>query len=178
MFNLKWTQTCERIRFDHISSGAGHKQLVNHFEFHEEISTKSGLIRNLKAVCERDQKNSLFEVTPITFEVDFTSENCDNDLKRFLYFYLENSPKRNQIPKGKRKEEDHKSFMDFVKGIKHIHNMQNLTYEKKEHPNSKPAIKPIYLDGETYLWLLKPTDLNRGRGIYLFRSLEELSSIL
>jgi hypothetical protein len=31
MFNLKWTQTCERIRFDHITSEDGHKQLVNHF---------------------------------------------------------------------------------------------------------------------------------------------------
>lgn len=117
-------------------------------------------------------------MTPITFEVDFTSENCDNDLKRFLYFYLDNCPKRNQIPKNKRKEEDHKAFMEFVKSIKHIHNMQNLTYEKKEHPNSKPTMKPIYTNGEGYLWLLKPTDLNRGRGIYLFRSLEELTSIL
>jgi hypothetical protein len=68
--------------------------------------------------------------------------------------------------------------MDFIKSIKHIHNMQNLTYEKKEHPNSKPSIKSIYTNGDTYLWLLKPTDLNRGRGIYLFRTLEELVGIL
>lgn len=67
--------------------------------------------------------------------------------------------------------------MDFLKAIKPIHNVQNLTYEKKEHPNSKAVMKDIYTDGDTYLWLLKPTGLNRGRGIYLFRNLEELAKI-
>lgn len=56
--------------------------------------------------------------------------------------------------------------------------MQNLTLEKKDHGNSRPIMKPIYVKDDNYLWLLKPVGLNRGRGIYLFRSLEELTSIL
>lgn len=50
--------------------------------------------------------------------------------------------------------------------------MQNLTMEKKDHISSKPIMKPIYIKDDNYLWLLKPVGLNRGRGIYLFRSLE------
>ena len=30
----------------------------------------------------------------------------------------------------------------------------------------------------SYLWLLKPTHLNRGRGIHVFSTLEQLQSIL
>ena len=32
--------------------------------------------------------------------------------------------------------------------------------------------------GDSSLWLLKPSDLNRGRGIKLFRTVEELAEML
>lgn len=37
---------------------------------------------------------------------------------------------------------------------------------------------PTYENGDNYVWLLKPTDLNRGRGIQLFNSLENLEKLL
>ena len=55
MINLRWTQTTQNTKFNTITSSNGCKQVVNHFEGHEEISTKSGLLRNLKTKCERDQ---------------------------------------------------------------------------------------------------------------------------
>jgi len=33
-------------------------------------------------------------------------------------------------------------------------------------------------NGGMNMWLLKPTGLNRGRGIHIFRSFEELKDIL
>jgi hypothetical protein len=37
---------------------------------------------------------------------------------------------------------------------------------------------PTFEDGDNYVWLLKPTDLNRGRGIQLFNNLENLEKLL
>jgi hypothetical protein len=37
---------------------------------------------------------------------------------------------------------------------------------------------PTFENGDSYVWLLKPTDLNRGRGIQLFNSLETLEKML
>lgn len=45
--------------------------------------------------------------------------------------------------------------------------MSNL---KKDNPFVTPILSDVY--GETSLWLLKPSDLNRGRGIHLFNNIE------
>lgn len=47
---------------------------------------------------------------------------------------------------------------------------------KKESSFISPTHFDVY--GNTQLWLLKPADLNRGRGIHLFRSIEELGDLL
>ena len=35
-----------------------------------------------------------------------------------------------------------------------------------------------FINGDNYLWLLKPTCLNRGRGIHIFNNLEQLEKII
>ncbi len=35
-----------------------------------------------------------------------------------------------------------------------------------------------YVNGGSYLWMLKPTGLNRGRGIYVFNNLKRLEELL
>ena len=47
---------------------------------------------------------------------------------------------------------------------------------KKDHPSICPV--PLSIYGESNLWLLKPADLNRGRGIHLFRKIEDLADLL
>lgn len=55
-------------------------QVVNHFEFHREITTKNGLIRNLSNYCELNKIN-LCELTPTTFIFDMDDEaNFDDDM--------------------------------------------------------------------------------------------------
>jgi len=43
---------------------------------------------------------------------------------------------------------------------------------------SKPINNSTYYSENSYLWLLKPTGLNRGRGIEIFDSLEQMEKIL
>jgi len=51
-YNMKWQQTYRGFRYERLIGNPNLKQLVNHFEYHGEISTKNGLIRSLSSYCE------------------------------------------------------------------------------------------------------------------------------
>ena len=51
-YNLKWAQTYRGFRYERLGISPHVKQLVNHFEYHTEVSTKNGLIRSLSSYCE------------------------------------------------------------------------------------------------------------------------------
>ena len=53
-----------------------YKQLLNHFEFHREITTKSGIIKNLTSFCEYSRMN-VFDITPLTFLLNLDDKNCE-----------------------------------------------------------------------------------------------------
>lgn len=55
---------------------------------------------------------------------------------------------------------------------------QNPDIKKKVNILSKPVNNATYYSENSYLWLLKPTGLNRGRGIEIFDSVEQLEKIL
>jgi hypothetical protein len=52
IINFKWQQNTKEFKYERMTSIALYKQIVNHFEFHREISTKAGLFKNLKTHCE------------------------------------------------------------------------------------------------------------------------------
>ena len=43
---------------------------------------------------------------------------------------------------------------------------------------TKPKMKPIYMNSGSYLWLLKPTGFNRGRGVEIFTTLDQLEKYI
>lgn len=52
VIHFKWQQNTREFKYERLNSNALYKQIVNHFEFHREISTKAGLFKNLKTYCE------------------------------------------------------------------------------------------------------------------------------
>lgn len=52
VIHFKWQQNTKEFKYDRLNSNALYKQMVNHFEFHREISTKAGLFKNLRFFCE------------------------------------------------------------------------------------------------------------------------------
>lgn len=52
VIHFKWQQNTKEFKYERLNSNALYKQIVNHFEFHREISTKAGLFKNLKVFCE------------------------------------------------------------------------------------------------------------------------------
>ena len=109
---------------------------------------------------------NLFDITPITFVLDL-DDDTDTSFDNFLKFYLAHIPKSLESMK-KPISELRRKFRNFV-------NIPN-PHEKKINvsPFLKPKMKSIYVNGDNYLWLLKPTGFNRGRGIQIFTTLEQL----
>lgn len=52
IINFKWQQNTREFKYERMTANALYKQIVNHFEFHREISTKAGLVKNLKSYCQ------------------------------------------------------------------------------------------------------------------------------
>ena len=77
---------------------------------------------------------------------------------------------------GKKKEEIKQLHRCLLGKIKSFYLFQDMSNLKKESPFLAPIQSQVY--GNTSLWLLKPADLNRGRGIRLFRTIDELGDLL
>jgi hypothetical protein len=44
--------------------------------------------------------------------------------------------------------------------------------------NRYPKLSEVFLTENSYLWLLKPADMNRGNGVHVFRTLGELENLI
>ena len=66
-FDFKWVAWSKQIRFEFL--GQNNIQLVNHFEFHNEISTKDLLFKNMLEYCEHNKLN-VYKFVPLTFIID------------------------------------------------------------------------------------------------------------
>ena len=51
-FNFTWQPTSHPVNFERLRQNSVYKQVVNHFERHEEITTKSKLFKNMKEYCK------------------------------------------------------------------------------------------------------------------------------
>ena len=67
--NFKWVFSGERQNYKKLSN-FNKKRMINHFECNDEITTKDNLIRNLTLYCQT-KKMEVFNVTPLTFVIDF-----------------------------------------------------------------------------------------------------------
>lgn len=92
-------------------------------------------------------------------------------MKQFLSFFQKNDPRKN-LPKK------NVLPLNFVSKFTGYMAWQNSDIKKKVNILSKPVNNSTYYSENSYLWLLKPTGLNRGRGIQIFDSVEQLEKIL
>ncbi|KRX00256.1 hypothetical protein PPERSA_10755 [Pseudocohnilembus persalinus] len=180
------------------------KKYCNHFEFNDELTTKSGLLRNLRQYMQKNKDNlkkDLFDVTPISFYLDLNDKNWEQDLQNFLNFYIKYLPrkldtgKKNIEIKKKQKvinscqeEQDQNLKKNKLSNIKEEEkNEKKSNYQisqkksKMEHSDQKKnddkyrieKLTKIFNNSDnSYVWLLKTINMNRGRGIEVFQSLE------
>ena len=182
------------------------KQIYNHIEFNYEITSKSSLCNNMTTYCQVIfcsiiifQGNGIdpWTLMPLTFTFDMYDRSFDAELQDFAKLFLRFS---NQTEAGTFKaikalnEDNVKKGIDFEPvyfdfALKRLRNKYKTSLglnHKADTIKMSPELdQSKFLLGTKILsstgrnlWILKPNDLNRGRGIELFTSLEELKKFI
>eukprot|EP00347_Sterkiella_histriomuscorum_P014963 403358833 len=160
LFNFKWQPFSSGLKYDFLSK-YGLKQMVNHIQGHENLTTKDLIFSNMKQYCDKVNLN-VFDFLPLTFILDFKSDQ--------LYEQLD-------IFKGVFRIIEQNIHLSTNELTTKIQNLQ-AQYDRKAY-KSQNCFKLLQSSHDyKNLWLLKPTGLNRGRGIHIFKSLDELKQIL
>jgi hypothetical protein len=145
LFDFKWTPYSSHIKYDLLGKH-GAMNLVNHFEYHHCITQKDSVFNNIQKTCEQSHKD-VFDHLPLTFVLDNTDKSqFESHLDKFTAFF-------NTIEKHK------------AQGITAVNSAINTSaFTQKK---SKYVLRDSMLEGQN-LWVCKPNDFNRGRGVTLF----------
>lgn len=165
--HFRWTQTTYGTKFYRLNKTT---LCFNHFEFHSQITNKQHLIKNLINFCEANKMNA-FDITPTTFILDLGDDGLELNLNAFVKFFNHNMPNRLKPTIG-----EGKMYIQMPRLPP-----QQSRHEKRCQGNfyCHPITNPTFFSpASNYLWLLKPTFLNRGRGIHIFKDLYELEKII
>lgn len=159
--------------------------MVNRFEKSLEIGQKDNLFRNLWFLCNREQK-PLFDMAPLTFSFRLNESSFSEDLQNFAQIFLsvaDNVDPLEVLPEN--------TFVDKYNIERSVYYDFDIQTFRRPPPNLKLANKfqnlrpeqfgtkrfPTLFSGKN-LWMLKPSGMNRGRGLELFTSLDELKKFL
>ncbi|CAI2376038.1 unnamed protein product [Moneuplotes crassus] len=164
LFNFKWQQLSKGIMFDLLSSN-GTKQIVNHYENHKCITTKNGLFKCLSDYCSE----YVFDYVPLTFIIESNTGEFKKNLATFQAVFR-------TFDENKHKEatlSEHQEMMGRINDSLPSIPLNN----KKSTKNVKFCCNETHFNGYN-LWFLKCTQFNRGKGIYVFNSLDQLVSLI
>ena len=194
VFNFKWQPTSYKLKYKDLGKERNLRQMVNHLEYHKSISEKSELFKNLQIYCEQTRSN-VFKVTPLTFfvTIDISKPNALNSsLAAFetIFNLFEHTKKYFRDI-----NEKYKSSSDYFVSKKHLGvNLLKPSHKnKKDNAITKFKTFNFHKRGHSYFtkyemplshyvghnfWLLKPTNLNRGRGIHVFSDLKSWRKLI
>lgn len=180
--NFIWTQRVPQT-FDYdtlIEKGGepGNRKCINRYEKGYEINEKDNLYRNLWHFFSEDH-SQVNEIVPTTFSFRMNEVHFRRDLQQFCRFFvaLKAGVSLDKVnPIGQEKDKEGNTYDVYYR----FDNKFGEGSEKAVFENFKAEEivrdKCLY-DGKN-IWMLKPSGLNRGKGLELFTSLEELDSFL
>jgi len=154
--------------------------MVNHFEAHKCITTKDGLFKSLQnyfhaSTNQKSQSTNplegyVFDWVPLTFLIESNSSTFKGDIENFknvFKIFKENSQK--DLDEDKHEERIERLNDKFSSNTWYINRHSKQTI-KIQCPDT-------HFEGHN-LWFLKWTQFNRGRGIYVFNTFEQLISLI
>lgn len=172
------------VNYD-LFDGGKPTRCINRFERYFEIHEKDNIFRNLWFCCRRKNAD-VFQYVPLTFSFRLQEPTFYDDLQGFARAFRSIAAKESPktiTPIGTYHDKyggDHPMYFDFV----------NLPVpDRRAIPQPKNRFLNVSTDcdalpmAESYnagknLWMLKPSWMSRGRGIEIFKSLEELNKLL
>jgi len=155
-----WAPISSQIDFYDLAYESKNDIMVNHFEFHNELTNKLNLFSNMMIHCENQNLNVLTYL-PLTILIEYEKVGFMRQFSGFAYVF-------NNI----------ESFLSNIndKKIRNKRKFRNLFYvtrvdDKKIGLRTSLFIPKTHYDGKN-LWLLKAMNLNRGLGIKMINSVE------
>ena len=122
--------------------------------------------------CEANKLN-VFSFLPVSFIIDLNTGEEDLALHAFIKFFNRNYPDDNPSRRYQ---------TIILPRSRHIpyHSAQQLNKRSQGNFYCKPTFSKsfTYMETNSYLWILKPTCQNRGRGVVLFKELDELEKLI
>ena len=180
--NLIWTPLSCQINYS-VHSNMENTQFVNHFEFHRELTNKANTFINLFRYCEFNDID-LFSFFPLTIILSPNSDylqtqiegfkRCYEDVPNLLYDINSNMNELNNS--------DELLYNNIYANTEENNNlMQEKFYinyflvnlSKKIGTRQKIQIPKTFYIGKN-LWLLKRTNLNRGREMKILSNIDEI----
>ena len=157
--NLIWTPLSSQINFaQHAISEI--TQFVNHFEFHSELTNKANTFINLFRYCEFNDID-LFSFYPLTVILSYNPDYLITQIEGFKKCYQD-------IPYLINNDED-----NFHSINKYYINYFLVNLSKKIGSTQKMKIPKSYYIGKN-LWVLKRTNLNRGRQMKVLSNIDDI----
>lgn len=115
---------------------------------------------------------------PVTFSLCLNEKEFKGDLQEFACYFLatkEGLPLKTGIAELKQNLHGNAFTFNFRMACQDIPNFAMRRYQSIDI--CKMPIDPVFHTGKG-LWILKPSGLNRGKGLELFKTLEELNHFL
>ena len=178
-----WRMMVNNFDFQPLNSTNGGflmKQSINRFSHSEEISDKDNLYRNLWFLSQR-QSLDLSTIVPLTYSFRMHEVQFEKDLQQFCRLFLateQNCAPKDILPlrvlKDDKLKEDVPIYYEF--GFE----FPKRSYTGRKFQNVDPAQvkRNSNFFHEKNLWILKPSWCDRGKGVEIFKSLEELGKFL
>ena len=125
----------------------------------------------------------MFNYVPLTFSIRLDEAHCMDDLQAFaqLFISVDRDIAPDQVPQLETRVDrfgaEHLEYFDY--GVSYYQRASYLLKPNRFY-NPVPANvikRPVFFAGKN-MWILKPSNLSRGRGIEMFSSLNELSNLL
>jgi tubulin--tyrosine ligase len=135
--------------------------MVNHYEYHHQISNKLNLFTNLVRYCEKKQLD-IWKYIPFTVIINFESQLINQQYNNFTEFFNNIGSYINKSPNT---EDTYATMFCF--------------YFLKDKLGYKT---PLYIPSNHYsgynMWVIKAIDLNRGRCIKIAKDISKITNLL
>ena len=172
--NLIWTPLSCQINYK-LHSNTENTQFVNHFEFHRELTNKANTFINLFRYCEFNDID-LFSFYPLTIILSSNLDYLQIQIEGFKRFYENiskflydinnlNNDENNNI-------KDNNNNINILQDKYYI-NYFNVNLSKKIGTRQKIQIPKSFYIGKN-LWIIKRTNLNRGREMKLLSNVDDI----
>ena len=90
VIHFKWQQNQVGFNYDKmIGEGFYLKEAVNQFEFHNELTSKIGLVRSL---LKNQSCENTFQMLPLVFVLNFEERGWEVDIASFVEYYNAHCP--------------------------------------------------------------------------------------